>query len=192
MEANVRYLPLCQLKGFEKNIYNIKQQSYDPYEWDFNSWNDFRKIKPRQSWYDREANRRIIHELGYRKSEECESCSARQVCDGFHDQYVKRFGFGEEKPYSSKQTIKNPAYFIQNQIRTRELYQKPDKTILKYLFSEDKELLSNLAKSTECIKFADRKIGQLGLFLKKHWPKLYLKLKNRMKWTQRKTKNIYW
>jgi len=37
-------------------------------------------------------------------------------------------------------------------------------------------------------KLFDKRIGQLGLFLKEHWPKLYLELGKQIKWTQRKTK----
>lgn len=39
IEVNVRYLPLCMLEErHKKNGYNFQQLSYDPHEWDFNSW----------------------------------------------------------------------------------------------------------------------------------------------------------
>lgn len=39
IEVNVRYLPICMLaKRHRKNMYNFQQLSYDPREWDFNSW----------------------------------------------------------------------------------------------------------------------------------------------------------
>lgn len=39
IETNIRYLPLCMLEErHRKNGYNFQQLSYDPREWDFNSW----------------------------------------------------------------------------------------------------------------------------------------------------------
>ncbi len=178
IEINVRYLPFCQLKGLEKNIYNFKQLNYDPHEWDLNTADDHKKINPKDFWYEKEASQRTsIENRLYQKSEKCERCSLSEICDGFHAQYVKKFGFGEEKPYTLSQKIKDPIYFIQSQVKTKDAYQKPNKTIFKYLLLEDKELLSDLIKSIKCLKFIDRKIGQLGLSLKKHWTKLYSILK---------------
>ena len=31
--ANVRYMPLCVMRGYEKHVCNFKQLIYDPYEW---------------------------------------------------------------------------------------------------------------------------------------------------------------
>jgi pyruvate-formate lyase-activating enzyme len=39
IETNVRYLPMCMAEERHlKNFYNLQQLSYDPREWDFNSW----------------------------------------------------------------------------------------------------------------------------------------------------------
>ena len=40
VEANVRYMPPCQLPGYEQHVYTGFQLPYDPHEWDYNSWYD--------------------------------------------------------------------------------------------------------------------------------------------------------
>jgi len=40
VEANVRYMPPCQLPGYEQHVYTGYQLPYDPHEWDYNSWYD--------------------------------------------------------------------------------------------------------------------------------------------------------
>ena len=38
--VNVRYFPVCLLRGYEKHICNFHQWQYDPYEWEYkSSWN---------------------------------------------------------------------------------------------------------------------------------------------------------
>lgn len=178
-EANVRFLPLCQLKGQEKNVYNFRQLSFDPSEWDFNAWDDSQKIRPGKNWYKKEAIQKTVYDCGYQKSKKCRQCSLNEICDGFHNQYVKRFGFNEEKPYFFKKKIKDPTYFIQNQVKIEYPYQKPDQTMLKYLL-KDRELILDLLKSRKYLRFIDRidrEIGKAGIFFKKRFPRLYFKLK---------------
>jgi MoaA/NifB/PqqE/SkfB family radical SAM enzyme len=39
IETNIRYFPLCMVNEKHlKNSYNFQQLSYDPHEWDYNSW----------------------------------------------------------------------------------------------------------------------------------------------------------
>lgn len=114
-EANVRYIPFCILKGFEKNVYDFMQLSYDQHEWDFNSWGNNFLINPKESWYEKEAKRRRVYDCKYKKSEQCKQCSLDYICDGFHNQYASSFGLSEMEPYKSTKEIKDPKYFIKKQ-----------------------------------------------------------------------------
>jgi len=144
IEVNVRYLPICMLKGYEKNVYNFKQLSYDPYEWDYNSWGNYFIINPKEKWYKKEAIRKAVYDGPHVKSEKCKSCSLNSICDGFHKQYMKKFGFGEEEPYYFGEDIKDPKYFIKRQERKEYTYLEPKKTILRYLVEDNSLILDIL------------------------------------------------
>ena len=52
VEANVRYMPPCQLPGYEQHVYTGFQLPYDLHEWDYNSWYDAgHPGQPGQDWY---------------------------------------------------------------------------------------------------------------------------------------------
>ena len=54
VEANVRYMPLCQLPGYEQHVYTGFQLPYDQHEWDYNSWYDTgHPGRPGEAWYYR-------------------------------------------------------------------------------------------------------------------------------------------
>jgi len=146
IEANVRYAPICIFKGYEKNIYNFTNQSYDHGEWEFNSWGNFFLRNPDENWYFQDGLRRSRYESHYKKSEGCQKCSIHDICDGFHGQYVDQFGFGEEKPYSLEKNITDPKYFIRYQKKKIYNYSEPDKSVLRYLL-EDKELPFEIIKN---------------------------------------------
>ena len=146
IEANVRYGPICIFKGHEKNIYNFTNQSYDHGEWEFNSWGNFFLRKPSEKWYLKDGIRRSRYESHYKKSKKCERCSINHICDGFHGQYVKQFGFGEEQPYSFDKKITDPKHFVKHQKKREYSYSEPDKSVLKYL-TEDRSLLSDIIKN---------------------------------------------
>jgi len=114
IEVKVRYIPLCILKKYEKNIYDFIQLSFDPFEWDFNSWGNYYLINPKKDWYIKEALRKRTYDAECIKSEKCNTCSVDYICDGFDKQYVKKYGFGEEKPYQLFENIKDPMHFIQD------------------------------------------------------------------------------
>lgn len=137
-EANVRYIPFCVLKGFEKNIYNFMQLSYDQHEWDFNSWGNNCLMNPKESWYEQEAKRRRIYDCKYKKSESCKECSLNYICDGFHNQYASRFGYKEMEPYKLYKDIKDTGYFIKNQ--KKQKYEEISK-LLKKPSIIDKDIL---------------------------------------------------
>jgi sulfatase maturation enzyme AslB (radical SAM superfamily) len=58
VEANVRYMPPCQLRGHEAHVYTGFQLPYDPHEWDYNSWYDTgHEGSPDPAWYLRASQR---------------------------------------------------------------------------------------------------------------------------------------
>jgi Radical SAM superfamily len=114
VEANVRDLPPCQLPGREAHVYTGFQLPYDPHEWDYNSWYDSGHAgSPGPDWY-LAASRRQQQRHGYRHVPACGTCAIRDICDGFHPQYVARWGGDEANPYLGP-PVRDPRHFIQYQ-----------------------------------------------------------------------------
>jgi len=114
IEANVRYMPLCQLPGREAHVYTGYQLPYDPHEWDYNSWYDSgHEGQPAPDWY-LEASQRQQQRHSYRQPPACSDCALRAVCDGFHAQYLARWGGEEARPYPGP-PITDPRQFIRDQ-----------------------------------------------------------------------------
>lgn len=114
VEANVRYLPICQLPGREAHVFTGHQLPFDTHEWDYNSWYD-RGVegRPPVDWY-RRAAREQADRHDYRQPAPCGSCAARDVCDGLHTQYFDRFGDEELQPIAGPR-ITDPTHFIRHQ-----------------------------------------------------------------------------
>ncbi|GAA0401256.1 radical SAM protein [Micromonospora gifhornensis] len=118
VEANVRYMPPCQLPGHEAHVYTGYQLPYDPHEWDYNSWYDTgHEGEPDPAWY-LDASRRQQQRHHYVHAPACDDCALRQVCDGFHEQYVTRWGADEARPYD-KPLIDDPTHFVKQQRKIR-------------------------------------------------------------------------
>ncbi|GAA3623212.1 hypothetical protein GCM10022419_131110 [Nonomuraea rosea] len=114
VEANVRYMPLCTMRGYEQHIFTQFQLPYDTHEWDYNSWYDTGFAgRPDQDWYLEASERQRIRH-GYVHAKPCEGCSLRAICDGVSEQYLDRFGDGELQPYNGPD-IFNPTHFIAEQ-----------------------------------------------------------------------------
>jgi MoaA/NifB/PqqE/SkfB family radical SAM enzyme len=114
VEANVRYFPPCQLPGYEQHVYTGYQLPYDPHEWDFNSWYDAGEAaRPGEDWYY-QASRRQRERHGYQQVAACGGCALREICDGFHAQYVARWGGGEAVPYPGL-PVSDPRHFVRYQ-----------------------------------------------------------------------------
>lgn len=123
VEANVRYMPLCQLPGYESHAYTGFQLPYDPHEWDYRSWYDEGgEVTPQ--WY-LDASRRQQQRHHYTHVPECDSCALRAICDGFHEQYVARWGSDEARPFAGP-PITDPRHFIGSQRKLS--YMLPDAT----------------------------------------------------------------
>jgi uncharacterized Fe-S cluster-containing radical SAM superfamily protein len=53
VEANVRYFPPCMVEErHRKTMYNFQQLSYDPHEWDYDSWSWTGQQPQRMKWGD--------------------------------------------------------------------------------------------------------------------------------------------
>lgn len=114
IEANVRYMPPCQLPGYEQHVYTGFQLPYDPHEWDYNSWYDTgHEGAPSSAWYY-EASRRQQQRHNYRHVPACCDCAIREICDGFHAQYAARWGGAEALPYPGA-TVTDPCHFVRRQ-----------------------------------------------------------------------------
>jgi MoaA/NifB/PqqE/SkfB family radical SAM enzyme len=125
IEANVRYMPPCQLPGYEQHVYSGYQLPYDPHEWDYNSWYDTGQPgQPAEDWYY-QASRRQRERHRYQHVPACGQCALRDICDGFHAQYAARWGGGEAVPYSGPR-ITDPRHFIQRQYKCQYLSTEPD------------------------------------------------------------------
>jgi hypothetical protein len=123
VEANVRYMPVCQMPGYEAHVYTGFQLPYDPHEWDYNSWYDTgHPGQPPNAWYY-EASRRQQQRHGYRQPPECGTCALTAICDGFHEQYLARWGADEAAPRTGP-PVTDPSHFIRQQSKLR--YQTAD------------------------------------------------------------------
>jgi MoaA/NifB/PqqE/SkfB family radical SAM enzyme len=90
--VNVRYFPLCLLKGYEHHVCNNPQVMFDPYEWDYGV---FPKTAEAYLKHGREFQKRINTMEGA-----CASCGMIDVCGGLHGNYAQLHGFSELDPYS--------------------------------------------------------------------------------------------
>lgn len=121
LEVNVRYVPFCILKGYEAHIYTDYQLPYDIHEWDFNSWYDENEQPPlSEEWYY-SYSKKQISKHGYIYGKPCSECALRNICSGFHSQYIDRWGWDEAKPYEGS-LITNPKHFISQQQKIHYVY----------------------------------------------------------------------
>jgi len=122
--TNVRYLPLCFMKGYETYVCNFHQWQFDPYEWDCISGERFSRKEIEQ--LIKEANSRKV--FGYSNDEKlrlylmkkqtsvnafvavCKECANKDICDGIYPQYLKSFGQKEFNPKKGKK-IQDPLYY---------------------------------------------------------------------------------
>lgn len=124
--SNVKYIPLCFMKGYEHHVCNFMQWQYDPYEWEYRSMNMLSNKKVLKiiknykgfgisiekffnAWSKRITRHNII-------TDKCKKCSNVEICRQQYPQYVRRFGDAEFKPYLGKLILDSMCY--------REKYRK--------------------------------------------------------------------
>jgi MoaA/NifB/PqqE/SkfB family radical SAM enzyme len=123
--TNVRYYPLCMMKGLERHVTCFPQICYDPLEWDYRSYGNMTprfiaevfQLGKKARLYA-ESDRQLFHNTWsliqsqrfYRKGPQCTGCSYRLICDGVAGQYASRYGF-EELIACSSPVVLDPIHF---------------------------------------------------------------------------------
>jgi MoaA/NifB/PqqE/SkfB family radical SAM enzyme len=120
---NVRYIPFCFMRRYEKYVTNFHQKKYDHMEW--NNALFFRFEDPENiclDFLDRnpvKENNDAIHKYSvcdYRKTDKCVRCRDFLICDGFENGYEEGIEFQllttteEARPEPGKK-IKDPLYY---------------------------------------------------------------------------------
>lgn len=78
------------------------------------SYRLLRRRGDRDAAYRRDALNRVEHN-GYQKGIACRSCALRDICDGFHGDYVAMFGTDEAQPVLNRARVTDPRAFISQQ-----------------------------------------------------------------------------
>jgi MoaA/NifB/PqqE/SkfB family radical SAM enzyme len=132
--VNVRYIPFCFMKGYERFVCNHPQVMYDPYEWvprvrarleegtSFWRWlgiigyglvacGALRHLG-RLSLADTldESVVAGLRRWFYTKRSDCKNCSLNSLCDGVENTYAAHFGLNELAPVSGV-AVDNPVHF---------------------------------------------------------------------------------
>lgn len=105
--VNVRYMPLCFMRGYEAHVCNFKQWQFDPFEWEFFSSNlrtdapDLLRAAHEARAFGPTDEERLYHHLmaistrQNVRAEACQTCQYAAICDGIYPQYARVFGTGE-------------------------------------------------------------------------------------------------
>lgn len=135
LAVNVRYIPFCFMKGYERFVCNHRQTQFDLFEWvprvrarleiensllrylgillyGFLRGGLLRKIycMPLADLLD-ESVIQTSRYRGYKKHPIlCKQCCCSEICDGVENTYARKFGMDELASYSGIK-IKNPLYF---------------------------------------------------------------------------------
>ena len=94
--VNVRYFPMCLLKGFEKNICNAPLVLFDPYEWDYGT-------SPKTFQIYKQAGENISQAINSNElCEKCTGCGVKVICGTVDRPYFERFAAEELESYENK------------------------------------------------------------------------------------------
>jgi len=120
---NVRYIPFCFMRGYEKYVTNFHQKKYDPLEWNNALFFRFENIEDICLDFlgndPVEENDSAIEKYSvsdYCKADKCIRCRDFLICDGFERTYKNLTEFQsssiseEVKPEPGKK-IKDPLYY---------------------------------------------------------------------------------
>jgi len=133
---NVRYIPFCFMKGYERFVCNHMQVPYDMFEWvprirsrlemqntlikhmailayGFIVGGMYKELF-RTTWPDflDRCVTQALHKRFYEKHKDCKHCRFNYICDGVENTYARNFGLEELKPdYGERLT--NPVFFRQ-------------------------------------------------------------------------------
>ncbi len=137
--VNIRYFPMCLLKGYEQHICNFHQAHWDPYHWDYFQVQrlDKREITKVRRRISRKklfgVHREDRMKLWLTKkqicaknqfSKQCSNCVNREICDGICPQYAARFGLNEFIAIEGE-PIRDPLYYRRKNQTWRMLKPRP-------------------------------------------------------------------
>jgi len=130
--VNVRYFPLCMMRGYEKHVCNFHQWQYDPYEWEYKSGfkltkeqiSELTKIARMTSFGKTDEEKLLNYLVSWSTKNNlflptCQKCRNYEICYGIYPQYLRRFGGKEFIPVPGKR-IKDPIYYRRKDLRWRE------------------------------------------------------------------------
>jgi sulfatase maturation enzyme AslB (radical SAM superfamily) len=137
IKVNVRYIPFCFMKDYERFVCNHRQVKFDPYEWvprvrarleiqntfwrylgilgyGYFAGGVFRKMF-RLSPADvlDESVVEALRHWFYKKSNRCDQCRFELICDGVEKTYDQQFGLDELSPVKGD-AICDPVFFRKN------------------------------------------------------------------------------
>jgi len=111
--VNIRYAPLCTVKGAERNLVGITGVRHDPHEWmneiDHTSPGPAEEMGRKIGIRDFDTGTPLIpvsepgivaRRAGKVYPEKCHSCAAAFVCDGIDPRYLAERGDAELEPYT--------------------------------------------------------------------------------------------
>jgi MoaA/NifB/PqqE/SkfB family radical SAM enzyme len=123
---NVRYMPLCQMEGYEQHVCNFQQWQHDPHEWFYHQYThkQLAELTAKAKAEGRfgtgiDAALSLIaarETQGNVYAKSCEDCSYRKICDGVYPQYESHFGLDELK------AVQHPAGPITDPMHFRKPY----------------------------------------------------------------------
>ncbi|WP_321493276.1 radical SAM protein [uncultured Desulfobacter sp.] len=123
--VNIRYAPMCAVKGLTRHVVGVTGVALDPYEWRNRACNYDREPAYCAQPISLNADGVLVnHELAYKNGvtkggfsyfavrgedfkifpEICRTCAALSVCDGIDPRYADRHGLSAFSPYASFKT----------------------------------------------------------------------------------------
>jgi MoaA/NifB/PqqE/SkfB family radical SAM enzyme len=96
--VEVRYIPICTMKGYEKYVLNFSQWIYDPYSWEEGHANSQTPFVIEED-YVNFINKKVSCNVHKEGCASCNLCRFNKFCDGIYPQYNKKYGMGEFIPF---------------------------------------------------------------------------------------------
>jgi sulfatase maturation enzyme AslB (radical SAM superfamily) len=72
-------------------------------------------LKDKDALYRQNARTRAEVRMGYQKTAECQACSVRTICDGFHRDYFEMFGMDDARAIRLPAPVDDPRHYIRAQ-----------------------------------------------------------------------------
>lgn len=108
---NVRYMPYCNMVGYEEHLCNWHQHTYDYWDWS----NSLKKL-PTLDYRDPRAYVDEIREFMYAKKTECLTCKYRGICDGVEKKLLEH----NDLTPTLGDLVRDPMYYRKNYCTLKE------------------------------------------------------------------------